>query len=146
MPIERAVFHHWIRDELSESENQQGNQGRLPEFHRTVQLTRKPLDRDTGLAPGDQTCYNAFQHSWGKKRQDYAPIVFKFTSENRPDPGYVVNDLTFDGVLVIDYWQKPVRAFRELPLVLSSKYEGAFMEPAQRYNEEIKIHDFRARM
>lgn len=46
----------------------------------------------------------------------------------------------------ISQWLSPVKEYFSFPLVLSSKYEGAFMEPCQRYRREIRYEDFRARM
>ena len=43
-------------------------------------------------------------------------------------------------------WLSPVRNLDDVPLVLSSKYEGDFMEPAWRHNSALKYEDFRARM
>ena len=51
-----------------------------------------------------------------------------------------------NGRLVIDYWLRPLQNFQEIPQVLSSEYEGEFMEPAQRRNKRIKHTDFRQRM
>lgn len=51
-----------------------------------------------------------------------------------------------NGRLVIDYWLRPLQNFQEIPQVLSSEYEGEYMEPAQRRNKRIKHTDFRQRM
>ena len=51
-----------------------------------------------------------------------------------------------NGRLVIDYWLRPLQNFQDIPTVLSSEYEGEFMEPTQRRNKRIKHTDFRQRM
>lgn len=40
----------------------------------------------------------------------------------------------------------PVKNCSDIPWVLSSKYEGDFMEPAMRHNSALTYYDFRARM
>lgn len=72
--------------------------------------------------------------------------MFRFRKDGRPNPGYVAGGIEANDLVVIDYWHLVVRGFEEFPVVLSSKYKGEFMEPAQRHNANIKHHDFRARM
>ena len=102
--------------------------------------------RDHGSITHDTTCFHAGQASWGIPRANYAPIIFQYQRKDHEDPSNTVENLQWDGRLVIDYWLKPVRAFQEFPLVLSSKYEAMLMEAAKRTNSHIALHDFRARM
>ena len=94
----------------------------------------------------DLTCFNEVQQHWGLARADYAPVMFEWERLNRADPLYRVGRLYYQGLLVIDYWRMPVRNFREIPLVISSAFEGGFMEPATRLHSKIAYEDMRARM
>ena len=48
--------------------------------------------------------------------------------------------------LVIDYWLRPLFERPEIPDVLSSEFEGCYMEPIVRSNIDIQHLDFRQRM
>ncbi len=66
--------------------------------------------------------------------------------EPRQDPTYPLDNLYYEGLLVIDYWREPVRSFLEIPLVISSAFEGGYMEPATRLHSKMAYEDIRARM
>ena len=72
--------------------------------------------------------------------------MFEWERLDRTDPTYQLGSLYYQGLLVIDYWRTPVRAFQELPLVISSEFEGGYMEPATRLHSEMAYEDLRARM
>lgn len=72
--------------------------------------------------------------------------MFEWERLNRKDPTYPLENLYYQGKLVIDYWRTPIRNFREIPLVISSAFEGGFMEPATRLHSEMAYEDIRARM
>ncbi|CAD6563750.1 MAG: hypothetical protein ASARMPREDX12_000046 [Alectoria sarmentosa] len=120
---ERATFHHWIRANLSRDENAKGSYGNY-----------------------NITCFNAVQQHWGLQRPHYAPVMFEWERFNRADPAYSVGNLYYHDLLVIDYWRAPVQGFREIPLVISSAFEGGYMEPATRLHSEMAYEDIRARM
>ncbi|CAD6563748.1 MAG: hypothetical protein ASARMPREDX12_000045 [Alectoria sarmentosa] len=127
---ERAVFHYWIRHEL----------GQLIKGHPYVS------PRGHGIMVGDETCQSVVQQAWGTERENYASIMFQYLPFERRLPTKKVGRMTYCGLVVIDFWLSPVKEYFSFPLVLSSKYEGAFMEPCQRYRREIRYEDFRARM
>lgn len=102
--------------------------------------------RKRGPGSWDITCYNAIQQHWGLQRRHYAPIMFEWERLNRKDPDYQLGSLYYQGLLVLDYWRSPVRHFHEIPLVISSAFEGGYMEPATRLHSDIKYEDIRARM
>lgn len=52
----------------------------------------------------------------------------------------------YSGHIVLDLDNDPVLKWHEIPLVLSSAYEGYDMEVVRRLNPEITYRDFRARM
>lgn len=101
--------------------------------------------RKSGREPGNSTAFLESQRHWGTDRAHYAPIMFEYEPRrdrtSRP-PG----PWRHNGRLVIDYWLRPLQNFQDIPPVLSSEYEGEFMEPTQRGNKRIKHTDFRQRM
>ena len=72
--------------------------------------------------------------------------MFVWERLHRIDPAYPLHNLYYQGRLVIDYWHLPIRAFREIPLVISSVFEGGYIEPATRLHSKIAYEDIRARM
>ena len=72
--------------------------------------------------------------------------MFEWERLDRDDPPYQLDSLYYQDLLVIDYWLKPIRNFQEIPLVISSAFEGGFMEPATRMHSEMAYEDIRARM
>ena len=62
------------------------------------------------------------------------------------DPKYTVKIMHHAGRVVLDPDRRPVLAYREIPLVLSSKFEGWAMEAIRRQHSQITSNDFRARM
>ena len=92
------------------------------------------------------TCFNEIQKDWGLERAHYASVMFEWERGNRKNPPYTLDNLYHQDLLVIDYWRTPIRDFREIPLVISSAFEGGFMEPATRIHSELRYEDMRARM
>ena len=109
-------------------------------------LMRLDFPRKRGRGSYDTTCFNEVQEHWGLDRAHYAPVMFEWERLNRGDPGYQLDNLYYQDLLVIDYWCMPVRNFREIPLVISSEMEGGFMEPATRMHSKMAYEDIRARM
>ena len=146
IPIEPAIFHHWIRRELAEAANRRGSYGRPASLNKVSKLTyRLEFPRKSGREPGNSTAFLESQRRWGTDRAHYAPTMFEYEPlsdrTSRP-PGL----WRHNGRLVIDYWLRPLQNFQDIPPVLSSEYEGEFMEPTQRGNKRIKHTDFRQRM
>lgn len=107
---------------------------------------RLDFARKRGLGNYDITCFNEVEEHWGLERPHYAPVMFEWERLDRKDPTYQLDNLHYQESLVIDYWRMPVRGFREIPLVISSAFEGGFMEPATRLHSEMLYEDIRARM
>ena len=102
--------------------------------------------RERGRGAWDVTCFNEVQENWGLERAHYAPVMFEWERGTRKNPPYTLDNLYHQDILVIDYWRAPIRHFREIPLVISSTFEGGFMEPATRIHSELRYEDIRARM
>ena len=114
--------------------------------HISHELTyRTEFPRRSGREPGNSTAFLESQKGRGTDRAHYAPIMFEYEPlrdrTSRPPGSWRQN-----GRLVIDYWLRPLQNFQDIPPVLSSQYEGEFMEPTQRANKRIKHTDFRQRM
>ena len=86
------------------------------------------------------------QRRWGQDRAHYAPVMFEYENQRKQNPNRQVRNLYYQRRIVIDYWRAPVRAFREIPLVISSAFEGAFIEPALRLRPDMGYRDIRARL
>ena len=114
--------------------------------HTLSELTyRVVFPRRAGREPGNMTSFVESQRQWGTQRQHYAPIMFQYEPpRNRTSPA--AGPWLHNGRRVIDYWLRPLQNFQDIPQVLSSEYEGEFMEPSQRQNSRIKHTDFRQRM
>ena len=107
---------------------------------------RLDFARKKGPGNCNRTCFNEVQEHWGLDRDNYAPVMFEWERGDRKNPTYPLGNLYDQGLLVIDYWRMPIRNFREIPLVISSNFEGAYMEPASRLHSEMAYEDIRARM
>ena len=102
--------------------------------------------RKRGSGNYNTTCFNKVEEHWGLQRSQYAPIMFEWERLERQDSTYPLDNLYYQGLLVIDYWRTPVRNFVEIPLVISSAFEGGYMEPATRLHSKMAYEDIRARM
>ena len=131
---------------MSLQENARGQYSKSSSLITSTELTMPAFGRENGSITHDRTCFHTEQASWGAERANYAPIIFQYQQQDHLNPSYVVGNMEWEGKVVIDYWLRPVRAFQELPLALSSKYEAMLMEAAKRTNSHIVHHDFRARM
>ena len=107
---------------------------------------RLDIARKRGPGNFDITCFSKVQQHWGLQRRHYAPIMFQWERLDRKNPNYPLGSLYYEGLLVIDYWRSPLRYFHEIPLVISSAFEGGYMEPATRLHSEMSYEDIRARM
>ena len=105
-----------------------------------------PNPRAHGFEPHDRTCYNRSQYRWGTTPEDYPPVIFRYERKDLTNDPRPVNYMTWNGKLVIDWWLLPVKDFVHIPRVLSSEYEGCFMEASVRLHDNVTIHDFQARM
>ena len=61
-------------------------------------------------------------------------------------PSYEVPWMYDEGCVVLDLNNHPVKAYRDIPLTLSSKVEAALMEVIRRIDPRISIIDFWARL
>ena len=69
-----------------------------------------------------------------------------FAPLNRENPSYEVPWMYDEGCVVLDLNNHPVKAYRDIPLTLSSKVEAALMEAIRRTDPRISMIDFWARL
>ena len=97
----------------------------------------------------DITAFHEDQKDWAEDRAYRPKILFQVMppkDRKSLDPEYDTGIMKHAGRMVLDPDNRPVRGFREIPLVLSSKFEGWAMEAIRRQHSRITSYDFRARM
>lgn len=103
-----------------------------------------------GKASDDRTAPVAFpadQPSWGfDDRAHYPPINFVLYRTNYKGPTYNWGYLYFNGLLVLDLENRPIKNFLHLPLTISSKIHGGHIEALLRFDDRTTYADIRARM
>ncbi|MCJ1467998.1 hypothetical protein MMC07_006624 [Pseudocyphellaria aurata] len=125
-----AVYHNDIRAALLE-ESSQG----IYDF-----------PRKQGKGVNDITSFHPDYKTYGPDRAHRHPILFRYEQKGYQVPSYDPGPWIYQGQIVLDHFDDPVVPWREIPLVLSSAYEGFDMEVVRRLNPSISYRDFRARM
>ena len=82
---------------------------------------------------------------WGLARENWPAITFEIYPPAIPHAS-VGEDWIFEGRQVIDRDGRNMKNYRELPWVLSSRFEGFAMEAIHRLNKNITHQDFLSRM
>ncbi|KAL8926726.1 MAG: hypothetical protein Q9208_002800 [Pyrenodesmia sp. 3 TL-2023] len=125
---ECAIYHHHIRRQLIDYANAQG------------QFTSRP-NNDL-----DVTSFHPDQQAWGPTREHFPPILFEYAPPEKIKRAGELRYMYFHRHIVLDNNHRPVRAWPELNLTLSSKVEGFRLEALQRLNPHISSRDLLARM
>jgi len=129
-----AVWHDQIRQDLI-------NKAKGPKNESYVH------QRESGTLANDITSFHADQKDWGEDRACRPKILFQFEAPpNWKAAKDEVGMMLHGDKIVLDPDNRPVRAFTEIPLTVSSKVEGWLMEVIRRQNHQITPNDFRARM
>ncbi|MCJ1478668.1 hypothetical protein MMC13_007349 [Lambiella insularis] len=101
--------------------------------------------RNCSAEDDDVTSFHPHCKNWGPDRSAWPGCLF-LIEQRRDVPDYEV-ELWFDQRrIVLDMDRNPLKAFRDLPLTISSKFEGWEMEAVQRIDPRITGYDIRARM
>lgn len=104
------------------------------------------VPRSRGKGAEDVTSFHPdYQHN-GPDRQNRHKILFVYEQLDYPVASYTPAPWMYRGRIVLDPDNYPVRKWREIPLVLSSAYDGYDMEVVRRLNPNITYQDIRARM
>lgn len=102
---------------------------------------------DYGIDSMDITSFHPDQQDWSADRAHRAPILTLWSEPLRSAPDYHIGCLLFNGRLILDYASNPIRAFRNLPLTISSAVKGFRLETWTRQDgHRLRIDDVRARM
>lgn len=104
------------------------------------------IPRKRGKDVDDVTSFHPAYKTNGPDRENRHKILFRYEQDGYAVPPYAPETWIFRGRIVLDMDDKPVKKWHELPLVLSSEYEGYDMEVVRRLNPKISFGDIRARM
>ncbi|MCJ1264413.1 hypothetical protein MMC22_004284 [Lobaria immixta] len=104
------------------------------------------IPRLQGKGKDDVTSFHPDYKTTGPDRENRHKILFRYKQNGYAAPSYTPDIWVYRGQIVLDPESDPVLKWREIPLVLSSAYEGYDMEVIRRLNPNIKVKDFRARM
>ena len=104
------------------------------------------IPRLQGKGKDDVTSFHPDYKTNGPDRENRHKILFRYEQNGYAAPSYTPDIWVYRGQIVLDPESDPVLKWREIPLVLSSAYEGYDMEVIRRLNPNIKVKDFRARM
>lgn len=133
--LQRAINHEHIRSQL------------LQQAEASHSWVHPQPD---GHAPDDRTAPVAYppdQLGWGfHDRSCYPPINFVLHQQDYRHPNYEVGYLQFNGLLVLDLEDKPVKGFHHIPLTVSSRIPGGHIEALLRLDDRATYADIRARM
>ncbi len=127
-----AVYHYQLRQQYVSESIPSHREYRFPD----------PQGRDAF----DITTYHPDNKDWGPAWPNRPQILQRFARDGYSGPDYEPEVLTDRGRVVIDQENHTVKAWRELPLCISSKVPGYKMEAWRRLNPRLTIPDFMARM
>ncbi|KAL8709485.1 MAG: hypothetical protein Q9225_007443 [Loekoesia sp. 1 TL-2023] len=132
---ERAIRHEQIRSQLFQEAEAAWSWIR-PQPHGTA------TDDRTAPVP-----YPLDQLTWGfEDRSQYPPINFVLERRGYKHPDYEVLPWYYNGLLVLDLDNKPLKNFHHLPFTISSKIPGGHVEALMRFDDRTTYADIRARM
>ena len=102
---------------------------------------------DHGIDSMDITSFHPDQRDWGSSRAHWPTILTLWAEPPGPRPTYPIGYLLFNGQLILDYAGTPIRAFRNLPLTISSAVKGFRLEAWMRQDiKRLRVHDVLARL
>ena len=95
----------------------------------------------------DITAFHPDQRDWSSSRPHRPPILSLWSEPPRSAPTYHLGYLLFNGRLILDYAGNPIKAFRHLPLTISSAVGGFRIETWSRQDiHRLRIDDILARL
>ncbi len=103
--------------------------------------------REHGYGANDITSFLPDQRDWSSSRAHRAPILTLWSEPPGSAPTYPIGYLLFNGRLILDYAGNPIRAFRNLPLAISSAVKGFRLETWIRQDmHRLRFRDVLARL
>lgn len=112
---------------------------------RYQELTKIEYPRDSGTAPTDVTAFHKDQEDWGPERDQRPDILHQYEKRGHQNPTYLVPLLIHKEAIVLDYNNRPILDFENMPMTVSSKLEGWLQEAMIRKDARIDVADFRVR-
>lgn len=95
----------------------------------------------------DITSFHPDQRDWSSTRPHRVPVLTLWSEAPGSAPSYPIGYLLFNGRLILDYAGSPIRAFRHLPLTISSAVKGFRLEAWSRLDiHRARIDDVLARL
>ena len=95
----------------------------------------------------DVTAFHPDQRDWGSTRAYRAPILTLWSETPESAPTYEIGYLLFNGRLILDYAGNPIKAFRNLPLTISSAVKGFRLETWVRQDyRRLQMYDILTRL
>ena len=102
---------------------------------------------DHGVDSVDITSFHPDQLAWSSNRLHRPFILTLWSEQPALAPAYPFGYLLFKGRLILDYAGNPIRAFRHLPLTISSAVGGFRLETWNRQDiRRLRIEDALARL
>ena len=147
----QPVFHHEIYDRLVNLMSRQGAYSIFfpnPPNSKNTLLTLSVYEPpDYGIDSKDITSFHLAQRDWSASRAHRAPILTLWSEPPGSAPTFPIGCLLFNGRLILDYAGNPLRAFRHLPLTISSAVKGFRLETWIRQDiHRLHIEDILARL
>ena len=106
--------------------------------------------RKYGFTPYDETAFLASQQHWGEDRTHWhhipGDLLNRLDRLGHKSRDYELHFMFDDGRVVLDMDNHPVVDYEDIPIVLSSAFEGWCMEAIHRIDSRIERADWRARM
>lgn len=95
----------------------------------------------------DITSFHPDQRDWSSTRAHRPPILTLWSEPPGSAPTYSIGYLLFNGRLILDCAGNPIRAFRHLPLTISSAVKGFRLESWARQDvHRLRMNDILARL
>ena len=149
------VFHHEIYDRLVHLASSQGAYSKLFSvlyffFKKNQGYADHMIAHelpDHGIDSMDITSFHPDQRDWASARAHWPTILTLWAEPPGPRPTYPIAYLRFNGQLILDYAGTPIRAFRNLPLTISSAVKGFRLEAWMRQDiKRLRVNDILARL
>ena len=96
-----------------------------------------------GTGVDDETAFKLEHADWGPDREHLPEVCWRFKEDekNNPRPSNNPGYMRFEGMVVLDSHDDPVKDWPQLPLTLSSKTQGYRLEAMSRENPHLVYRD-----
>ncbi|KAL9014483.1 MAG: hypothetical protein Q9173_000863 [Seirophora scorigena] len=136
---QKAAFHWALRKHLIREAAKKGA------YQTWSDKKGRVHSRGDPVGPDDLTAFHPGQN-WTLERANRPPKTFQFLRTEETEPSDPIEDWVWRGFLVLDHHGNPLRAFKALPVAISSKEDGCFLEGMFREDPRISWEDIVARV